>query len=35
MMGFAISLFNWKGVSLNMKFIGLENYTRLFRDNTF
>jgi N-acetylglucosamine transport system permease protein len=34
-MGFAISLFNWKGVSLNMKFIGLDNYTRLFNDRIF
>lgn len=34
-MGFAISLFNWKGVSLNMKFIGFQNYTRLFNDKIF
>lgn len=34
-MGFAISLFNWKGVSINMKFIGLDNYTRLFNDRVF
>lgn len=34
-MGLAISLFNWKGVSLNMKFIGLGNYVRLFSDETF
>lgn len=34
-MGFAISLFNWKGVSLNMKFIGLDNYSRLFQDSVF
>lgn len=34
-MGFAISLFNWKGVSLNMKYVGLDNYIRLFNDRTF
>mgnify|MGYP000861889638 CR=1 FL=1 len=34
-MGFAISLFNWKGVSLNMKFIGFDNYSRLFQDSVF
>lgn len=35
LMGFAISLYNWKGVSLSMKFIGLDNYIRLFSDRTF
>lgn len=35
LMGFAISLFNWKGVSLKMKYIGLDNYVRLFNDGNF
>lgn len=36
LMGFAISLFKWKGVSLNMKYIGLDNFIRLFtKDDIF
>lgn len=35
LMGFAISLFNWKGVSLNMKYVGLANYAKLFKDEIF
>lgn len=34
-MGFVISLFNWRGVSLNMSFVGFDNYIKLFRDQTF
>lgn len=34
-MGFVISLFNWRGVSLKMSFIGFDNYAKLFRDSTF
>lgn len=30
----AYSLFSWNGIS-DMKFVGLENYARMFRDNTF
>jgi N-acetylglucosamine transport system permease protein len=34
-LGLAISLFRWKGVSLNMTFVGLENYVKLFQDQYF
>ena len=35
LMGFAISLFKWKGVSLNMKYI-TDNFIRLFtKDDIF
>ncbi len=33
--GLGISLFDWKGVSLNMKFVELSNYQRLFQDGEF
>lgn len=32
---FYISLTNWKGISANPQFIGLENFTRLFDDEVF
>ncbi|MEU1730808.1 sugar ABC transporter permease [Streptosporangium sp. NPDC020145] len=32
---FYISLTNWKGISANPQFIGLENYTRLLDDEVF
>ena len=28
------SFFSWNGIS-DMKFVGLENYIRMFQDNTF
>lgn len=33
--GLAISFFRWKGVSLNMDFIGLQNYVTMFKDEYF
>ncbi|MGJ6960478.1 carbohydrate ABC transporter permease [Streptosporangium sp. G11] len=32
---FYISMTNWKGISANPQFIGLENFTRLFDDEVF
>ncbi|MFF5112883.1 carbohydrate ABC transporter permease [Streptosporangium sp. NPDC000509] len=32
---FQISMTNWKGISANPQFIGLENFTRLFEDEVF
>jgi N-acetylglucosamine transport system permease protein len=33
--GLGISAFDWKGVTLNMKFVGLNNYARLLQDKEF
>jgi N-acetylglucosamine transport system permease protein len=33
--GFAFSLFNWRGTSLSMTFIGLRNYGTLIQDDIF
>lgn len=32
---FYISLFDWNGFTSSMKFVGLENFTELFRDDAF
>ncbi len=32
---FYISLFNWSGLSLHKEFVGLENFSRLFKDPVF
>ncbi len=33
--GLGLSLFNWKGLTLKMQFIGLDNYVTLLQDATF
>lgn len=33
--GLGLSAFNWKGVSMNMTFIGLDNYVTLLKDEIF
>lgn len=33
--GLGISAFDWKGVTLNMKFVGIGNYVRLLQDKEF
>lgn len=33
--GLGISFFRWKGVSLNMTFVGLQNYVKMFQDEYF
>lgn len=33
--GLGVSFFRWKGVSLNMTFIGFDNYIRMFQDEYF
>lgn len=33
--GLGVSFFRWKGVSLNMTFVGLDNYIKMFQDEYF